>query len=188
LRYRNTWHNLGFMLLDNIAAKAGASFKTGRGQYFECRVNLDGSDLLLIKPSTYMNLSGQALQACANFYKIEASDILVCFDDLDLPLGQTRFKPGGSGGNHNGMSHIVQLMGSNIPRLRMGFHPPVELSSASWKNLVLSPIPGSANEAVTFMLNRAEDGVKLYLKEGIREAMNQFNRSEEKKNKQQPEN
>lgn len=175
-RYRNTWHNLGFLLLDRIALREGLGFRSGRGAWLEIRCRLRGEDLLLIKPTTYMNLSGQALQEACSFYKADPAEALVIFDDLDLPLGEIRFRASGSGGNHNGMSHVVQVLGAGIPRLRLGFRPPVTVESSIWKQFVLAPIPRSVQDAVDEMLERAEEGVDCFLKEGVREAMNRFNR------------
>jgi PTH1 family peptidyl-tRNA hydrolase len=176
-RYRNTWHNLGFLLLDRLARAAGGGFRSGRGAWLECRLELGGQDVLLIKPTTYMNLSGQAVREATGFYKADPADLLVIFDDMDLALGQIRFRGEGSGGHHNGMNHILQVMGTDaIHRLRLGFRPPVVVEAALWKQLVLSPIPTSAAASVDDMLDRAADSVALYLREGLLAAMNRFNR------------
>ncbi|MFA7331571.1 MAG: aminoacyl-tRNA hydrolase [Candidatus Delongbacteria bacterium] len=175
LRYRNTWHNLGFMLVERLAGAAG--FRSGRGSYLECRLQLEGHDVLLVKPTTFMNLSGQAAAEVSAFYKVDVADLLVVFDDMDLPLGELRFRESGSGGNHNGMSHVVQHLGPRVARLRLGFRPPRTVESAQWKSFVLAPIPESVRGAVTDMLEEAESGVRILLRSGIREAMNRCNRS-----------
>lgn len=174
VRYRNTWHNLGFLLLDRIAGDG--AFRSGRGSWLEHRTSLAGRDVLLVKPTTYMNLSGQALQEAAHFYRAAPEDCLVCFDDLDLPLGELRFRASGSGGNHNGMGHVVRVLGPDVPRLRMGFRPPHPVASAAWKNFVLAPIPSSVAGDVDEMLERAVSGVETWLREGVVEAANRFNR------------
>jgi peptidyl-tRNA hydrolase, PTH1 family len=174
LRYRNTWHNLGFMLLDRLAGEA--SFRSGRGSWLECRLELAGRDTLLVKPTTYMNLSGQALQEASQFYKVAPADLLVCFDDLDLPLGEIRLRAFGSGGNHNGMSHAVHVLGPELPRLRMGFRPPHPPQSAAWKSFVLAPIPSGLQPEIGEMLAAAAEAVGFWLREGIVEAMNRCNR------------
>ncbi len=178
LRYKNTWHNLGFMLLDRLANQQATAFRSGRGSWLEARVTLAGHDLLLCKPTTYMNLSGQAVHDMCHYYKADPADCLVAFDDLDLPLGELRFRASGSGGNHNGMSHIVQILGSGIPRLRMGFRPPSnEIPSSRWKSFVLAPVPTSMQSHVEEMLERAVDGVTLWLDQGVTAAQNRHNRS-----------
>jgi PTH1 family peptidyl-tRNA hydrolase len=175
LRYKNTWHNLGFMLVERLAGDAG--FRSGRGSFLECRCQLEGQDLLLVKPTTFMNLSGQAVAELCSFYKLTSEDLLVVFDDMDLPLGEIRFRETGSGGNHNGMSHVVQHLGPKVARLRLGFRPPHTVQSAHWKNFVLAPIPESVRGAVGEMLEEADAGVRTLLRSGIREAMNRYNRS-----------
>lgn len=175
LRYKNTWHNLGFMLVERLAD--GAGFRSGRGSFLECRLRLEERDVLLVKPTTFMNLSGQAVAELCSFYKLEPENLLVAFDDMDLPLGEIRFRESGSGGNHNGMSHVVQHLGPQVARLRMGFRPPHAVSSAQWKNFVLAPIPESVRPLVTEMLEQSEAGVRTLLGSGIREAMNRYNRS-----------
>lgn len=175
LRYRNTWHNLGFLLLDRLAGDG--VFRSGRGSWLECRLQLAGREVLLVKPTTYMNLSGQALQEATHYYKVAAEDCLVCFDDLDLPLGEIRMRATGSGGNHNGMGHVVRVLGPGLARLRMGFRPLHPIESAAWKNFVLAPIPASVRDAVDEMIDRAADGVETWLRLGVVEAMNRFNRA-----------
>jgi PTH1 family peptidyl-tRNA hydrolase len=175
-RYRRTWHNLGFMLLDRLAAPA-ASFRSGRGSFLEARLQLEGRDTLLVKPTTFMNLSGQALAEACHFYKVDEADVLVVFDDIDLPLGEIRFRESGSGGNHNGMSHVVLHLGPQLHRLRLGFRPLHPVPAAQLKSFVLAPIPAALHEEVDAMLERAEAGVRAWLGEGIRRAMNGWNRS-----------
>jgi len=163
--------------LDRLAERAGERFRSGRGSYVECRLGLAGRDLLLFKPTTYMNLSGQAVVEFAQFYRVEPGEMLVVFDDMDLPLGEIRFRARGSGGNHNGMNHVLQVLGTDeIPRLRLGFHPPVEIPSREWRRLVLGPVPAAAREAVDEMLQRAAEGIGVFLAEGLTTAMNRFNR------------
>jgi len=175
LRYRNTWHNLGFLLLDRLAG--GGAFRSGRGSWLEHRLELAGRDVLLLKPTTYMNLSGQALQEAARFYRVELRECLVCFDDLALPLGELRFRASGSGGNHNGMGHVVRVLGPELARLRMGFRPPHAVPAAAWRNFVLAPIPAGLRDEVESLLERAAAGVETWLRHGTVEAMNRFNRA-----------
>lgn len=172
-RYRHTWHNLGFLLVDRLAG--ATPFRSGRGSYLEARLRLEGEDTVLVKPTTFMNLSGQAVGEVCRFYKVDAPDLLVAFDDIDLPLGEIRFRESGSGGNHNGMSHVVQHLGPAVPRLRLGFRPLHPVPGAQLKAFVLAPIPEALREDVGGMLGRAEDGVRLWLRRGMREAMNKCN-------------
>jgi len=161
-------------LLDRLAGDA--AFRSGRGSFLECRRSLEGEDLLLVKPTTFMNLSGQALGEACRFYRVENEQVLVAFDDIDLPLGEIRFREQGSGGNHNGMGHVVQHLGPELPRLRMGFRPLHPVPSAQLRSFVLAPIPEVLRGEVDAMLERAEAGVRAWLREGIRAAMNGWNR------------
>lgn len=118
-------HNAGFWLVDELAAGAGLSFKLeGRFHGETCKLACAGQEVRLLKPATYMNKSGQALQAMAQFYKIPLDQILVVHDELDLPPGTARLKRGGGHGGHNGLRDIMQRMGKDFLRLRIGIgHP-----------------------------------------------------------------
>lgn len=124
--YEDTRHNAGFWFVDEVARQQGASFKPEKkfhGESARCRI--DGEEIWLLKPQTYMNLSGQSVQALANFYKISLESILVVHDELDLDAGVARLKEGGGHGGHNGLRDIIQKMGGNkFLRLRIGIgHP-----------------------------------------------------------------
>ncbi len=175
LRYQNTWHNLGFILVDRLASEAGCSFRSGRGSFMEARIQFGGEDVLLVKPMTYMNVSGQALREACQFYQIPFEDALVVLDDMDLPFGEIRFRASGSGGNHNGLSHVVQVCGKETPRLRLGFRPTEAVESASWKRFVLAPIPQALSKDLDEMLEKAQEGVRLMFEQDLTHAMNRFN-------------
>ena len=118
--YRDTRHNIGFNILDALAKASNIVFKDGR-YGATATMSLKGRQLVLLKPSTYMNLSGNAVVALKNWFKAENSDILIIFDDVDIPFGTIRFRKKGSGGTHNGMRNIVQMLSSEeIPRIRIG--------------------------------------------------------------------
>jgi PTH1 family peptidyl-tRNA hydrolase len=118
-------HNAGFWLLDELAAAAAVSFSPESRFYGEtCKAVIGGHDVRLLKPQTYMNKSGQSLQAMAQFYKIPLAQILVAHDELDLPPGVARLKRGGGHGGHNGLRDVMQRMGKDFLRLRIGIgHP-----------------------------------------------------------------
>jgi len=124
--YQDTRHNAGFWFVDEVARQQGASFKPEKkfhGDAAKCRI--DGDEVWLLKPQTFMNLSGQSVQALANFYKVPVESILVVHDELDLDAGVARLKEGGGHGGHNGLRDIIQKMGGNkFLRLRLGIgHP-----------------------------------------------------------------
>ena len=138
--YEDTFHNMGFHAADRIAAETGASFskKQGRAKVAEYRIEIAASPaaprndaprserVLLAKPQTMMNLSGGSVLALASFYKIPPANILVIYDDIDLPRGVLRVRGSGTAGTHNGMKDIVQKLGTEFPRLRIGIGRPPE--------------------------------------------------------------
>ena len=173
-RYARTRHNAGFLAVDAIAE--GASWKNSPGGLGE--IALMGS-LILAKPMTYMNESGRFVSEISRFYKITPSEILVCFDDLDLALGRIRIRPQGSSGGQNGMRSIIDHLGTmEIPRLRLGIGPkPPGFDSASF---VLSTFKENEQKAVEQMVFLAKEAA-LYAagKGGIAAAMSRYNVSPE---------
>ena len=131
--YANTRHNAGFWFVDEVARQFGGNFKSEKKFNGElARVTLYGRDVLLLKPDTYMNLSGQALQPLMNFYKVAIENVLVVHDDLDLPVGTIRLKQGGGHGGHNGLRDIIaRCGGNNFQRLRIGIGHPGEKSKVT---------------------------------------------------------
>lgn len=121
-KYQNTRHNVGFMVIDAFMNKYGYTMKQDKKFKGEIYLN---KDFILLKPQTYMNLSGESVQAVKNFYKVNVEDILVISDDFNLPFLKMRIRPKGSAGGHNGLKNIIQLTGSeNFPRLRIGLGSP----------------------------------------------------------------
>lgn len=124
-KYEQTRHNVGFWFLDELARQHGATFKKESKFHGDvCKLNLAGNSVWLIKPTTYMNLSGQAVAALANFYKIPVASVLVVHDELDIPAGVLRLKKGGGHGGHNGLRDISARMGKEFLRLRIGIDHP----------------------------------------------------------------
>lgn len=120
-KYEETYHNIGFLTLDALAKSFGVKFLKKKFNSLVAEVFYNGQKVLLVKPQTYMNLSGKALLAIKNKYKVENQNFLIVLDDIDLPLGKIRFKTEGSGGTHNGLKSIIEVSKNNqIPRLRIG--------------------------------------------------------------------
>lgn len=120
-KYLNTWHNAGFMCLDKVAAKLGVSFDKAECRSMTAHTRVGGEKVILAKPLTYMNLSGEACVELTRMYKPLKSHFLVVYDDVDLPLGNVRIRKEGSAGTHNGMRNIVQnLSATDFPRARIG--------------------------------------------------------------------
>lgn len=120
-QYLNTWHNVGFMCLDVLADKLGVEFNKGECKAVTASAKINGEKVILAKPVTYMNLSGEAIIELCNKYKIEKGHLIVVYDDVDIPLGSLRLRKEGSAGTHNGMRNIVKLLGTtDFPRIRIG--------------------------------------------------------------------
>ncbi len=127
-QYLNTYHNLGYMAIDKVAELLGADFNKENFKSLLAETKINGEKVLLCKPLTYMNLSGEAVSEIVRFYKIDLKDIIVIYDDFDLFSGDIRFRENGSSGTHNGMRNIVKMLGSeNFARVRIGFKPRVTL-------------------------------------------------------------
>ncbi len=163
--YQKTRHNVGFMVLDKLSSTEGFSFEENRPfKAYTAKVNLYGQSVLLLKPQTYMNLSGQAVVAAANFYKIPPQNILVICDDLSLELGTLRLRQKGSSGGQKGLENIINLLGSdNCLRLRLGIGPRPEFVDA--KNYVLGKFPNTQEELLNSAVNKACETVIKLLKE-----------------------
>ncbi len=167
--YRDTRHNVGFMLADRLAARERAPFRTEKS--WQAEVARAG-DLLLCKPLTYMNLSGQAVRPLAQFYKIDAAQMLIVLDDMALPLGKLRLRPDGSAGGHNGLKSIIEHFGTPaVPRLRIGIGAvPGEATGH-----VLGRFTLEENAALAQSLDRAVEAVDCLSTRGLEAAMNAFN-------------
>ncbi len=170
--YVQTKHNVGFMVIDAIADELGVSVEKRQCQAFTQMTTWDGEKILLVKPQTYMNLSGQAVMELLNYYKDKIDDLLVIHDDLDLPPGQLRFKQGGGAGGHNGIKNIIAHLNSNdFDRLKIG----IGRSKNDTKDYVLSAFSGADKKLIDEAVATSLDAVKLWLNQGIAPAMNQYN-------------
>ena len=174
-QYDNTRHNIGFAAVDRFMDENGGSFNKNKydALFGECKVG--ANRLLVVKPQTFMNCSGQAVQKIAAFYKIPTDRILIIFDDVSLSVGKIRMRKNGSHGGHNGMKNIIALMGSSdIMRLKIGVgqkpHPDYDL--ADW---VLSKFPQSDKENLDLALKKSNLAIKEILTKGIDSAMNKYN-------------
>ena len=173
-KYTFTRHNAGFMLVDSIAVNAGLELKeNSRLKCFIAKFNSNGEDFLLMKPTTFMNLSGEAVRAVADYYKIEVNDILVVFDDLSLELGKIRFRPNGSDGGHNGIKSVIQHMGTkDIARLKIGIGPQPSIPSEVF---VLQNFSKEELEKLKETLSIAKEAIACYFTDGIQAAQNKYN-------------
>jgi PTH1 family peptidyl-tRNA hydrolase len=176
-RYENTPHNVGFDVVDILARRHGAQWSlAARFEAALAEATIFGRSVTLMKPLTYMNLSGRAVQAYTAKNGGEPSEILVICDDVNLPLGQLRLRPSGSHGGHKGLLSIIHALGTlEFPRLRIGVRPEEE-HDGGWIEYVLSPFSPEAREVIAHAEEEAADAVEILLERGLEAAMNRFNR------------
>lgn len=173
--YERTRHNIGFMLADLAASRLapGGRWRDWKGLGLYVAFELDGENCFLLKPQTYMNLSGQAVASLGGFYKIPPPAILAGYDDLALPFGRLRLRKDGSAGSHNGMASVISAVGPACPRLRMGIGPrPAHIEG---KNFVLSKFSKEEGGRLPEFLDRACDALVAAFRDGVETAMNRYN-------------
>ena len=165
-----TRHNVGFWFVDLLARRHGREFRDYRKYSGEtARVAIDGQELILLKPTTYMNRSGLSVRQISDFYKIVPDDILVAHDELDLPVGSVRLKNGGGHGGHNGLRDTIAHIGENFWRLRLGIgHPGIKAEVIDY---VLTRAPRAEEDLILEAVNTAADSVPLILEQGAERAM-----------------
>jgi len=180
--YAHTRHNVGFDVLDRFAARHGVRIIKRRLKAAVASLRFGDEEMLLVKPQTFMNLSGQSVGALVRMYRGEPDDILVVYDDMDVPLGRIRIRPQGSSGGHNGMESIVRALGSSgFPRIRIGIGRQGEAIDH-----VLSGFRRAERPVIEAAISDAVDALDMILEEGIEAAMNRYNTSA--KNKEQDRN
>lgn len=174
-KYENTRHNAGFMAIDQLADRGDFPVQRLKFHALTHQTTISGQGVLVMKPTTYMNLSGDAVAEAAAFYKVSEEHILVLCDDVSLPVGKLRIRTQGSAGGHNGLKSIIQRLGTDkFPRVKIGVggkpHPDYDM--ADW---VLGKFVGPDKTAMDEATLRAAQAVECYLKDGPQKAMNQFN-------------
>lgn len=176
--FRETRHNIGFMVVDRMAEKHGIKLTRVQNKAIIGSGLIGLTKVILAKPQTYMNLSGQAVSALARFYKIQSSDLIVAHDDVDLPFGVIRMRPGGGSAGQKGIASIINLMGTQeFARLRMGVgRPPGRMDAAAY---VLQSFLSSEQDALSSFLNKAVEALTCYVNDGLEMAMNRFNQTEQ---------
>ena len=174
-KYAKTRHNVGFHILDRLAQAEGLSFDRRRNKALIARGNIEGVPAALVKPQTYMNLSGQAIAPIARFYKLPPERILVIYDDLDLPLARLRIRQKGGAGGHKGMLSIIQHLGSkDFPRLRVGIdRPPGPMPVEAYVLQKFTPNQWAEME-ITYQ--KALNAIRDLLAHGVEHAMNTYNK------------
>lgn len=173
--YQWTPHNLGFMAVDELANRGSIRVERPEGKALVGRGKLAGEDVVLAKPQTYMNLSGISVRELLEKYELGPGDLLVLWDEVQLPFGTIRIDRKGSGGSHNGANSVISAVGTlEFSRIRLGCGPDHPLSSR--KEFVLRPMKRAELEEAAEMVGKAGDAVEMILAKGIEPAMNIFNR------------
>lgn len=177
-KYETTRHNIGFRCVDALAAAHGLSFDKKQGKARVAAGAINGFPVILAKPQTYMNLSGESVGALASFYKIPASQIVVIFDDMDLPLGTLRIRKNGGASGQKGMKSIIEHLGTQeFPRIRFGIgRPPGKMDPAAY---VLLPFKADEEILVVETIDRVSRAILTWLSDGIENTMNWHNGSAE---------
>jgi PTH1 family peptidyl-tRNA hydrolase len=173
--YHLTPHNLGFMAVDRLAEACGVELTHREAQALTAPAELDNVEIRLVKPQTYMNLSGMAVKRLLEKYQVPVGDLIVLVDDIGLPLGHLRVRPRGSAGGHNGLKSLIgALQSDEFARVRMGVKP--EGPAEDLVDYLLGRFRKADLETVADMLERSFEAVRVILREGVERAMNRFNR------------
>jgi len=170
-KYSSTKHNFGYWVIDSIVKKSFLKLKVGKGDYLFAQKE----ESFLVKPTAYMNNSGIVIKQILNYYKASIDDLIIIYDDIDLPLGTIRFKDRGGPAGHRGIENIIyQLKSESFLRLRLGIA--VEnLRMRPSENYVLSPFPKEYKKEIDLVVNNSIDGLEYLLDNGITKTMNKFN-------------
>ena len=173
-QYKLTRHNAGFLLLDKLAQDLGLAFTRMQSKALVTQGRYQGRKVILAKPQTFMNLSGQAAGALMAFYKLPPEALLVVYDDVDLPFGVLRLRPKGGAGGHKGVQSIIDRLGTQaFPRLRIGIgRPPGRMDAAAY---VLQQFSAAEQADLPLVLARGAEAVQRFLTEGLEAAMNWVN-------------
>ena len=166
-------HNVGFMAVDKLALRAGIELRRVQSKAIIGSGRLADRPVILAKPQTFMNLSGEAVGALAGYYRIPPAAILVVYDELDIPFGVIRLREKGGAGGHNGMRSLIQHLGNDFPRLRLGIgRPPGRMDPAAF---VLQDFGRDELPLVSEMLTMAVEAIELFVRDGIQLAMSRYN-------------
>ena len=180
-RYADTWHNLGFISVDRFAAKHDLSFRAGKGKFYAASGFFNKDKIIVVKPTTYMNLSGIAVNQVISFYGASADDIRVVYDDINLNMGNIRLRESGSAGGHNGIKSIISSLDTmKFDRVRIGFRTEginniLRNNPEALPDLVLAKIPGALADDVNGTIDESVSAVEYILEKGMKNAMNNFN-------------
>jgi PTH1 family peptidyl-tRNA hydrolase len=174
--YENTRHNVGYLVIEELIRRVAAKVKRGNGEYLCARAGRGNQDIVLVKPLTYMNNSGEAVAAALQDFGAPIDRLLVVVDDIALQLGRLRLRPGGSAGGHNGLGSIISTLDTTFfARLRCGIGTPEPPPGELLADFVLSSFAREEQQQVRSMIRRAGDAVMSLLESGVSRTMNMFN-------------
>lgn len=174
-KYDNTRHNVGFETVDFLSRRHGINITKLKHKALIGDGTISGQKVLLVKPQTFMNLSGESVREILEWYKVPVENIIIIYDDIDIPVGKLRLRPKGSAGTHNGMRSVIyQIQSDEFPRVRIGVDRPPE----GWDlaNYVLSKFAGDDKKKAEEAIVNAADAIEAIVKSGIDQAMNKFNK------------
>jgi PTH1 family peptidyl-tRNA hydrolase len=176
-RYKNTRHSVGFMVIDALAEKVGVNIRKNKKLKHKAiinEVNIDEKKILLVKPQTYMNASGESIKDIVENYKVPLNNLIILYDDADLPLGKIRIRRSGSAGTHNGMKSVIyHLQAEDFPRIRIGIgKPPPDMDIIDY---VLGKFTMDETDVIHESILKAAEAAITIVKEGVDEAMAKFN-------------
>ncbi|MGL5541527.1 MAG: aminoacyl-tRNA hydrolase [Erysipelotrichaceae bacterium] len=173
-QYEQTRHNAGFMVIDTLSKELGVGVTTNKFKGLIGETRVGSEKVILLKPQTYMNLSGESVQAAMRFYNLEPEDVLVIYDDLDLPVGKIRIREKGSAGGQNGMKNIIQHLGTQtFGRIRVGIDKDKQIATVDY---VLGKFRPDQQEPFQQACDQAQKAAIDWVKNGLASAMNQFNK------------
>lgn len=178
LKYEFTRHNIGFRIVDSLAQDIEVEFKKVKSYYsLISRGMVNNHKVMLVKPQTFMNLSGRAVSKAVSYYKIPIQDLLIVYDDLNLELGQIRIRKKGSAGGHKGIESIMQYLHSEeIPRLRIGIGSPLVNLNFDYVSYVLSNFNNEEKDKIGEVIQLSTDAIKTVIEDGFEKAMRKYNR------------
>lgn len=184
-KYENTRHNMGFIAVDLIAEEYGIKIDKIKFKALVGEGRIAGQKVVLVKPQTFMNLSGQSVTEIMNFYKEDIENLIVIYDDIDIPTGSIRLRKKGSAGTHNGMRNIVYLLGDDgFPRIRVGIGSETKVDLI---NYVVGGVSKKEKELLEDALTRAAKAAVCIVEKGIDKAMNEYNIKPKKEKKEKAE-
>jgi PTH1 family peptidyl-tRNA hydrolase len=177
-QYEFTRHNIGFRIIDNLALSIETEFKKIKSyDSLISRGKINNHNLMLVKPQTYMNLSGKSVSKIVSYYRISFQDLLIVYDDLNLELGQIRIRKRGSAGGHKGVESIIQYLNSeDIPRLRIGIGKPSINSNFDYASYVLSNFNDNEKDKISEVIQLSTEAIKTVIEDGLEKAMRKYNR------------